>query len=66
MFMNKLHTVLLLAAGLTGFLVRRQSNIVLAISATGTSVALMHPNGRVYQYGSRVEIRTNDTEGNCK
>ncbi|XP_037085734.1 uncharacterized protein LOC119106233 [Pollicipes pollicipes] len=43
-----------------------KSNIVLAISATGTSVALMHPNGRVYQYGSRVEIRTNDTEGNCK
>lgn len=43
-----------------------RSGIVLALSSTGSSAALIHPNGRVYQYGSRVEILTNDTHGNNK
>ncbi|XP_059612731.1 uncharacterized protein LOC132259195 [Phlebotomus argentipes] len=32
------------------------SKVALALSNTGNSSALIHPNGRVYQYGSKVEI----------
>ncbi|VEN62149.1 unnamed protein product [Callosobruchus maculatus] len=31
-----------------------KNGIVLALSASGSSSGLIHPNGRVYQYGSRV------------
>lgn len=41
-----------------------KNNIVLALSGTGSSSALIHPNGRVFQYGSRVEILAYDTHGN--
>ncbi|KAF5286469.1 hypothetical protein FQR65_LT12552 [Abscondita terminalis] len=43
-----------------------KSGIVLALSPTGSSAALLHPNGRVYQYGSRVEILAHDSGGNNK
>lgn len=33
-----------------------RSKVALALSNTGNSAALIHPNGRVYQYGSKVEI----------
>lgn len=46
--------------------VNMRNGIVLALSATGSSAALIHPNGRVYQYGSRVEILANDSQGNNK
>ncbi|XP_026470453.1 uncharacterized protein LOC113374693 [Ctenocephalides felis] len=37
-----------------------KNNIVLSLAGTGSAAALMHPNGRVYQYGSRVEILAHD------
>lgn len=40
-----------------------KNNITLALSATGSSSALIHPNGRVFQYGSRVEILAYDIHG---
>ncbi|GLV36908.1 wurstfest [Carabus blaptoides fortunei] len=45
-----------------------KSNIAVAVSASGSTAALLHPNGRVYQYGSRVEILAYDkhTNGNNK
>lgn len=43
-----------------------KNGIVLALSASGSSSGLIHPNGRVYQYGSRVEIMANDSQGNHK
>lgn len=43
-----------------------RSSIVMALSASGSSAALLHPNGRVYQYGSRVEILAHDNAGNNK
>ncbi|KAK3925789.1 putative global transcription activator SNF2L2 [Frankliniella fusca] len=43
-----------------------KNNIVLALGATGSSAALLHPNGRTYQYGSRVEILAHDSRGNNK
>ncbi|KAF7286286.1 wurstfest [Rhynchophorus ferrugineus] len=43
-----------------------KNGIVLALSASGSSSGLIHPNGRVYQYGSRVEIMANDSQGNDK
>lgn len=44
-----------------------KNNIVLALSGAGSAAALMHPNGRVYQYGSRVEIVAHDiNHGNNK
>ncbi|XP_060533694.1 uncharacterized protein LOC132706392 [Cylas formicarius] len=43
-----------------------KNGIVLALSASGSSSGLIHPNGRVYQYGSRVEIMANDNHGNHK
>ncbi|XP_043470652.1 uncharacterized protein LOC122503939 [Leptopilina heterotoma] len=43
-----------------------KNNIVLALSGTGAAAALLHPNGRIYQYGSRVEILAHDTHGNNK
>lgn len=43
-----------------------KNGIVLALSASGSSSGLIHPNGRVYQYGSRVEIMANDGQGNDK
>lgn len=46
--------------------VNMRSGIVLSLSSTGSSAALIHPNGRVYQYGSRVEILANDSQGNNK
>ncbi|XP_049853105.1 uncharacterized protein LOC126334675 isoform X3 [Schistocerca gregaria] len=42
------------------------NNILLALSSSGSSSALIHPNGCVYQYGSRVEILANDANGNYK
>ncbi|GLV43008.1 wurstfest [Carabus blaptoides fortunei] len=43
-------------------------NIAVAVSASGSTAALLHPNGNVYQYGSRVEILAYDkhTYGNNK
>ncbi|XP_022902731.1 uncharacterized protein [Onthophagus taurus] len=46
--------------------VNMRSGIVLSLSSSGSSAALIHPNGRVYQYGSRVEILANDSQGNNK
>lgn len=43
-----------------------QNNIVLALGGNGASAALLHPNGRTYQYGSRVEILAHDSRGNDK
>lgn len=43
-----------------------RSGIVMALSTSGSSAALLHPNGRVYQYGSRVEILAHDNTGNNK
>ncbi|KAG8225056.1 hypothetical protein J437_LFUL000034 [Ladona fulva] len=47
-------------------IVNYQSNIVLAISGSGSASALRHPNGCVYQYGSRAEIVAHDPLGNHK
>ncbi|XP_052119658.1 uncharacterized protein LOC113218383 isoform X2 [Frankliniella occidentalis] len=43
-----------------------KNNIVLALGGNGSSAALLHPNGRTYQYGSRVEILAHDSRGNNK
>lgn len=43
-----------------------QSNIVIAMNSAGSVVAMLHPNGRVHQYGSRVEIMAHDPRGNHK
>ena len=43
-----------------------QNNIVLSLSGSGSASALLHPNGRIYQYGSRVEILAHDIHGNNK
>ncbi|KAG7210406.1 hypothetical protein KM043_011938 [Ampulex compressa] len=43
-----------------------KNNIVLSLSGSGAAAALLHPNGRIYQYGSRVEILAHDTHGNNK
>uniref|UniRef100_A0ABD2WLE5 Uncharacterized protein n=1 Tax=Trichogramma kaykai TaxID=54128 RepID=A0ABD2WLE5_9HYME len=47
-------------------LINWKNNIVLALSGSGTASALLHPNGRIYQYGSRVEILAHDFHGNDK
>ncbi|XP_049853103.1 uncharacterized protein LOC126334675 isoform X1 [Schistocerca gregaria] len=47
-------------------IVSLKNNILLALSSSGSSSALIHPNGCVYQYGSRVEILANDANGNYK
>ncbi|CAD7078019.1 unnamed protein product [Hermetia illucens] len=36
--------------------VNQRSRVAISLSSNGSSSALIHPNGRVYQYGSRVEI----------
>ncbi|XP_026467641.1 uncharacterized protein LOC113371217 [Ctenocephalides felis] len=41
-----------------------KNNIVMSLAGTGSAAALMHPNGRVYQYGSRVEILAHDIHNN--
>ncbi|GAB0090624.1 uncharacterized protein DMENIID0001_053660 [Sergentomyia squamirostris] len=43
--------------------INNQSKVALAISNTGNTSALIHPNGRVYQYGSKVEIVAYDGVG---
>ncbi|GAB1868481.1 hypothetical protein CAJAP_09604 [Camponotus japonicus] len=43
-----------------------KNNIVLSLSGSGAAAALLHPNGRIYQYGSRVEIVAHDMHGNNK
>ncbi|XP_014467882.1 PREDICTED: uncharacterized protein LOC106740923 isoform X1 [Dinoponera quadriceps] len=43
-----------------------KNNIVLSLSGRGADAALLHPNGRIYQYGSRVEIVAHDSHGNNK
>ncbi|XP_024945082.1 uncharacterized protein LOC107271848 [Cephus cinctus] len=43
-----------------------KNNIVLSLSGSGAAAALLHPNGRIYQYGSRVEILAHDVHGNNK
>ncbi|KAL6259994.1 uncharacterized protein LOC105425554 [Pogonomyrmex barbatus] len=43
-----------------------KNNIVMSLSGSGAAAALLHPNGRIYQYGSRVEIVAHDTHGNNK
>lgn len=43
-----------------------KNNIVLSLSGSGAAAALLHPNGRIYQYGSRVEILAHDAHGNNK
>ncbi|KAL1123350.1 hypothetical protein AAG570_002435, partial [Ranatra chinensis] len=43
-----------------------KNNIAMAMNSTGAVCALLHPNGRVYQYGSRVEIIANDSRANHK
>ncbi|XP_038216517.1 uncharacterized protein LOC119835639 isoform X2 [Zerene cesonia] len=41
-----------------------KNNIILALSRSGAAAALIHPNGRVYHYGSRVEIQARHQQGN--
>lgn len=43
-----------------------KSGVVMTLNATGSSSTLIHPNGRVYQYGSRVKIMALDSQGNNK
>ncbi|XP_063984828.1 uncharacterized protein LOC135166495 [Diachasmimorpha longicaudata] len=43
-----------------------KNNIVLSLNGSGSAAALLHPNGRIYQYGSRVEILAHDSHGNNK
>ncbi|CAH0577990.1 unnamed protein product [Chrysodeixis includens] len=43
-----------------------KNNIILALSRSGAAAALIHPNGRVYHYGSRVEIQARHQQGNNK
>ena len=33
-----------------------KSRIAISLSSAASSAALIHPNGKVYQFGSRVEI----------
>ncbi|CAH2209420.1 jg26425, partial [Pararge aegeria aegeria] len=47
-------------------LTNAKNNIILALSRSGASAALIHPNGRVHQYGSRVEIQARQQQGNNK
>lgn len=47
-------------------LINFKNNIVIAMNPTGSACALLHPNGRVHQCGSRVEIMANDVRGNHK
>ncbi|XP_045466490.1 uncharacterized protein LOC123675211 isoform X1 [Harmonia axyridis] len=47
-------------------IVNMKNAIILALNSSGSSSALIHPNGRVYQYGSRVEILAHDNQGNNK
>ncbi|XP_063221163.1 uncharacterized protein LOC134530344 [Bacillus rossius redtenbacheri] len=47
-------------------IVNFKNNIVLALSESGSSAGLLHPNGRIHQYGSRVEIMALDAKGNHK
>ncbi|XP_055387208.1 uncharacterized protein LOC129615850 [Condylostylus longicornis] len=41
-------------------IINQRSHVAIALSNNGSSSALIHPNGRVYQYGSRVEIIAHD------
>ncbi|GLG98214.1 Uncharacterized protein GBIM_04812, partial [Gryllus bimaculatus] len=43
-----------------------KNNVVLCLNGNGSASAMLHPNGRVYQYGSRVEILAHDPTGNNK
>uniref|UniRef100_A0A1B6E0L1 Uncharacterized protein n=1 Tax=Clastoptera arizonana TaxID=38151 RepID=A0A1B6E0L1_9HEMI len=43
-----------------------KTNVTLTLNASGSSAAIIHPNGRVYQYGSRVEMLARDVRGNNK
>ncbi|BES92068.1 Hypothetical protein NTJ_04876 [Nesidiocoris tenuis] len=43
-----------------------KNNIVMAMNSTGSACALLHPNGRIHQYGNRVEIMAYDSRGNNK
>ncbi|KAK9874376.1 hypothetical protein WA026_002723 [Henosepilachna vigintioctopunctata] len=47
-------------------IVNMKSGIILALNSSGSTSALIHPNGRVYQYGSRVEILAIESQGNNK
>lgn len=47
-------------------IVNMKNGIILALNSSGSSSALIHPNGSVYQYGSRVEILAVDHQGNNK
>jgi len=35
-----------------------QAGVIISLSASGSKTAILHPNGRVWQYGSRVEVMT--------
>jgi hypothetical protein len=59
------HGYLLYATNL-GILNILQKKIVIAVGPTGQSSAVFHPNGHIYQHGSRVEILTYDYRGNNK
>ncbi|XP_021935202.1 uncharacterized protein LOC110837413 isoform X2 [Zootermopsis nevadensis] len=43
-----------------------KNNIVMSLSSSGSAAALLHPNGRIYQHGSHVEILVCDVHGNNK
>ncbi|XP_014205097.1 uncharacterized protein LOC106636997 [Copidosoma floridanum] len=47
-------------------IINLKNNIVLSLSGSGSASALLHPNGRIYQYGSRVEILAHDVHRNNK
>ncbi|GFG35339.1 hypothetical protein Cfor_10327 [Coptotermes formosanus] len=47
-------------------IVNFKKNIVLSLSSTGSTSAVFHPNGHIYQHGSRVEILAYDLYGNNK
>lgn len=38
-----------------------KSNILIAISNTAASTAILHPNGKILQYNSRIDLETHDS-----
>ena len=43
-------------------IVNSVQGVTLTLSGCGTQASLIHPCGRVYQYGSRIEAHTRDDE----
>ncbi|CAG0881471.1 unnamed protein product [Cyprideis torosa] len=48
-------------------IINASCNIVLVLNTTGTTSGMLHPNGRIHQYDSRVEVKVYDhVNGNHK